>query len=1073
MKLRPKQNETNNNKVAMNLPNYLNAVSKLYQSGISGEHAYRGDFQNLIKELTTGVDVTNEPLNATDCGNPDFVLTRKGIPIGFIEAKDVGKDLSSKIYKEQFDRYQNALDNLIVTDYLLFRFYKNSELVHEVRIGEIEGNKITHLSENFAIFANLLENFSTFISQTIKSPKKLAVMMAGKARLLENILEKAVTSDETSHEDTSLKKQYEMFKAILIHDLTPAGFADIYAQTLAYGMFAARLHDKTLDSFSRQEAAELIPKSNPFLRKLFIHVAGVDIDRRIVTTVDNLADVFRATNVEAVLKNFGKITQTQDPIIHFYETFLAEYNPQLRKARGVWYTPAPVVNFMVRSVDEILKSDFGLSQGLADTSKTSINVKTDKRDKRTKSGYVEIEKEVHKVQVLDPATGTGTFLAEVIRFIYEKKFKAMQGAWSTYVEDHLIPRINGFELLMASYSMAHLKLDMLLTETGFISKRNSRFNIFLTNSLEEFDPNTPDLFSDWLSFEAKEANHVKRETPVMVIIGNPPYSGESSNNGRWIMDLMDDYKKEPGGNERLRERNSKWINDDYVKFIRFGQHYIEKNGEGILAFINPHGFLDNPTFRGMRWNLLKTYDKIYTIDLHGNSKKKEQCPDGSPDTNVFDIQQGVSINFFIRTGKKQPEALGEIFHYDLFGSRELKYQFLRDNSIKTTSFLPLQKIEPMFFMVQKNFELLNKYSNFISLSDVFHTKSAGIVTARDKLCVHFDRPSLQATVEEFDSLPVEDARLKFNLGKDARDWKVEFAKDDISSSGLNNSNIKEIVYRPFDVRFTYYTGTTRGFHCMPRKEVMDHLVTSDENFAIICPKQTPINENAGAFITKHLAGHKTFSAYNINTIFPLSLLHEDSNFGRQKTSNLTKEAINYFSKSLDVEFDEKNPNFNHINIFDYIYATLNSPKYLLAFKDFLNFDFPRIPPPKSVETFISLAVLGKQLRQLQLFESKSIDEFITSFPIDGNNMVETSEWEPSEESNDKGRVWINSEQYFGAVPLDVWEQTVGGFQPAKKWLQDRKGRNLNFAEIVHYQRMIVALKESTRIIAKINQIEFD
>ena len=320
---------------------------------------------------------------------------------------------------------------------------------------------------------------------------------------------------------------------------------------------------------------------------------------------------------------------------------MSAYDPKLRKARGVWYTPAPVVTFIVRAVDAILKTEFDLPQGLADNSK--IKIKVNLQGKQT-------EQEVHRVQILDPATGTGTFLAEVIKYIH-KKFEGQQGIWSSYVDTHLLPRLNGFELLMASYAMAHLQLDLLLTQTGYKPTTNQRFRVYLTNSLEESHPDTGTLFANWLSAEANEANYIKRDTPVMCIIGNPPYSGESSNNGEWIMKLMEDYKKEPGGKEKLKERNPKWINDDYVKFIRFSSHLIEKNGEGILAFINPHGYLDNPTFRGMRWHLLKTFDKIYTIDLHGNAKKKETAPDGSADQNVFDIMQGVSINIFVKKKK--------------------------------------------------------------------------------------------------------------------------------------------------------------------------------------------------------------------------------------------------------------------------------------------------------------------------------------------------------------------------------------------------------------------------------------
>ncbi len=631
----------------MTIEQYIDKVSTRLKSGISREHSYRGDLETLIRELVKGVEITNEPANVTDCGNPDYVITKGKIPIGYIEAKDIGKDLNSKGYKEQFDRYKKALDNLIITDYVWFQFFQNGELIHEIRIGEIEfpsgggvsagRGGVKPLADNFSEFTNLIKNFCTHIGQTIKSSKKLAEMMASKARLLQDILERAITSDEETQENTSLREQYKTFKNILIHDLTPKAFADIYAQTLAYGMFAARLHDTTLDDFSRQEAAELIPKSNPFLRKLFGYVAGPDIDERIMRTVDNLAEVFRATNVEQLLKNFGKSTQTNDPIIHFYETFLAEYDPKLRKARGVWYTPEPVVKFIVRAVDDILKTEFDLPQGLADTSKTKIKVPIQGSKKM-------LEKEVHKVQILDPATGTGTFLAEVVKYIYSKKFKAMQGAWSSYVDEHLIPRLNGFELLMASYSMAHLKLDMLLRETGYKATKNQRFNIYLTNSLEEHHPDTGTLFSNWLSTEANEANHIKRDTPVMCVIGNPPYAVSSTNKSEWIQNLLKDYKRD------LNERKIN-LDDDYIKFIRYGEYFINKTGEGILAYISNNSFIDGITHRQMRKHLLETFDKVYILDLHGNAKKKETTPEGGKDENVFDIMQGVSINIFVK--KKQ------------------------------------------------------------------------------------------------------------------------------------------------------------------------------------------------------------------------------------------------------------------------------------------------------------------------------------------------------------------------------------------------------------------------------------
>ncbi len=627
----------------MTISEYIEKINLEYKTGIATEHSFRGFLQQLIESIAPEIKATNEP-KRQKCGAPDYILTKNNIPIGFIEAKDIGdNDLDGKNKnKEQFNRYKASLNNLIFTDYLDFHFYRNGELISKIEIGEITTKGIKPLTDNFAIFENQIKDFCIHIGQTITSSKQLAEMMAGKARLLADVIEKSLNSDDANKEDSTLKDQMMAFKEVLIHDISPKEFADAYAQTIAYGMFAARLHDPTLPTFSRQEAAELIPKSNPFLRKLFNHIAGPDIDDRIKWIVDGLVEIFLACNVEEILKNYGKSTKMEDPIIHFYETFLSEYDPKLRKARGVWYTPQPVVNFIVRAVDHILKTEFDLPQGLADTSKTKIKVEEQGR---------EIEREVHKVQILDPATGTGTFLAETIKFIH-KKFEGQQGIWSNYVETHLLPRLNGFELLMASYAMAHLKLDLLLTETGYTPTNNQRLRVYLTNSLEKYHNDTDTLFASWLSTEANEANRIKRDTPVMCVIGNPPYSGESANKGNWIMERMEDYKKEPGGKTKLNERNPKWINDDYVKFLRYGQYYIEKNGSGILAFINPHGFLDNPTFRGMRWNLLQTFDKIYTIDLHGNAKKKETAPDGTPDENVFDIMQGVSINIFVKTGNK-------------------------------------------------------------------------------------------------------------------------------------------------------------------------------------------------------------------------------------------------------------------------------------------------------------------------------------------------------------------------------------------------------------------------------------
>ncbi|MDZ7721051.1 MAG: N-6 DNA methylase [Balneolaceae bacterium] len=526
----------------MTISEYINNINKRYKTGISREHAYRGDLQNLLEGMLKNVLVTNEPARI-ECGAPDFILTQKDIPVGYIEAKDIGEPLTGSKHKEQFNRYKESLPNIIFTDYLDFHFYRDDEFVVSVRIAEVAGDSIRAVPENEDKFRQMINDFATHSLQTIKSSSKLSKMMAAKARLLSEIIENALNADKEStdrvHEpsNTTLREQLAAFQNVLIHDIDEKEFADIYAQTIAYGMFAARLHDTTLETFSRFEAARLIPKSNPFLRKLFQYIAGYDLDERIDWIVDALADIFRATDVDGLLSNFGKSTQQTDPVIHFYETFLAEFDPKLRKKRGVWYTPDPVVNFIVRAVDDILKNEFGLKDGLADTSKTTVKVKVPTHDKRHKDNMVFEEREVHKVQLLDPVAGTGTFLAEVIKQIY-KKFEGQQGIWPDYVENHLIPRLNGFEILMASYAMAHLKLDLLLKETGYDRESSQRFRVYLTNSLEEHHPDTGTLFAGWLSDEANEANHIKRDTPVMVVLGNPPYSVSSSViNQSWIEKL--------------------------------------------------------------------------------------------------------------------------------------------------------------------------------------------------------------------------------------------------------------------------------------------------------------------------------------------------------------------------------------------------------------------------------------------------------------------------------------------------------------------------------------------------------
>ena len=1000
----------------MDIAEYIKQINEQFGTGIAHEHSYRPMLQQLLSEMLPTFVVTNEPARI-ECGAPDFIISssKTNTPVFYVEAKDIDdRDLDGrKENKEQFTRYKKSLDHIIFTDYLDFHLYENGEWVKNVRLAEVQGDNIVLCKEDLEDFIALVNHIASTKPSKITSAKRLAIQMAAKARILASTINNAFCLAEedskSAEKNKQLQGQLDAFRKVLINDLTPQGFADIYAQTVAYGMFAARLHDNTPDNFSRQEAANLIPKTNPFLRNIFQQIAGYDLDERIAWIVDDLINVFLATDVQKVTKNYSQKGIHRDPMIHFYEDFLKAYNPSLRKLKGVWYTPQPVVQFIVRAVDEILQRDFELSEGLADYSKfvhEVVNEQYEKGEKKFKgkSSSPTIKQEMHRVQILDPATGTGTFLAEVVNQIFDK-FNGMQGMWQGYVNDHLLPRLHGFELLMASYAVAHLKLDMLLQQTGFNHAENSRrLKIYLTNSLEEVHPDTGTLWAQWLSDEASAANRIKRDSPVMVMIGNPPYSGESQNKGEWIMRLIEDYKKEPGGKMRLNERNPKWINDDYVKFIRLAQNYVERNKCGIIGFINPHGFLDNPTFRGMRWNLLSTFDKIYTINLHGNYKKKEVCPDGSPDENVFDIQQGVSINLFIKTGEKKASELGKVYYYDLYGKREEKYDFLTNTSFSEVKYQELQPVAPMYFFVPKNFGLMDEYEKGVSISSLFSLGSMGITTGHDKEMV---------SLQSFKS-----------------DYNFQYS------------------YRPFDIRWINYDvkQITRA-----RANVMNNL--KKPNIALCLIKVNSSSD--GLFKVLMSAGltDKTILSSKDNAnVFPLYLYTKE--FGEEKKNpNLKKEEWQKFNDAVGKETTPE-------EILAYIYAVLHSLSYRERYKEFLKVDFPRIPLPKTAKEFNRLTAIGQQLIDLHLMNNAQSWKCTTTFPEVGSQQVDFQKWKD-------GQVWINDKQYFGNVPESVWEFYIGGYQPAQKWLKDRKGRTLSFDEIKHYLHIIHALEETERLMKEI------
>lgn len=992
---------------------YLNGIIRKVKTGKTTEHSFRGDLQDFIERIVIGIQAINEP-RRQKCGAPDYIIQKKNIPIGYIEAKDIDKNLDIIEKSEQLNRYRGSLNNLILTNYLEFRYFVDGEKVYTIKVADIENGSIKVNPKEYDKLVSLIRNFCDYQGQTIKSPKQLANLMAQKAVMIRDV----IISSLEKNSESSLVSQRNAFKQILLHDLTDHTFADMYAQTIAYGFFVARLNDTTLENFSRQEARELVSKNNPFLRQLFDYISGANLDENLVWIVDDLVEIFRAVDLNRLLHNYGHSTGMNDPFLHFYETFLESYDKVNKEKRGVYYTPLPVVRFIVRAVDDILKTEFNLPHGLADDTKVKYKrfVYVDTSNKRAKQPKeVWSEEEIYKVQILDPATGTGTFLAETIRKIYEY-FVNQKGIWSQYVDNALIPRLNGFEIMMTPYVMCHLKLDLLLQDTGYITtKQTNRFNVYLTNALEKDETTKYPLF-DWLSEEARQAGKIKSEKPIMVVMGNPPYSVSSCNKNEYIDELMEVYKQD------LNERNIQPLSDDYIKFIRMGESFIEKNKEGILAYISNNSFLDGVIHRQMRKHLLETFDKIYVINLHGNAKKKECCADGSKDENVFDIQQGVSINIFIKTNSDNKES-AKVYYKDLYGLRVDKYAYLDNNNMATVDYTELIPVEPYYFFVPKDFGLQEEYEKGVKVDELFLVNTSGVKTHHDNELV---------SLYPFDT--------KTN---------------------------RLYSYKPFDTRYINYDLSRVVRH---RYSVMKHFVLG-KNIGLCLMRSLVNTELYNTVFLSHSLSDINFYGFQSYT-FPLyqyndSASEQVSFFTQNREPNLNMDIVHEFESKLGliftVEKETTDGTFAPIDILDYIYGVLHSNTYRTKYKEFLKIDFPRIPYPKDSDYFFKVAELGRQIREIHLFDSPVLNNLVTLFPIDGDCEVIKPEYKD-------GKVYINAAQYFDGVPEQAWNFYIGGYQPAQKWLKDRKRRILSYEDIIHYQKIIVALEQTNRLMQAIDEI---
>jgi predicted helicase len=901
-----------------------------------------------------------------------------------------------------------------------------------------------------------------------------------------------------------MRKLQRAFQTALIHDLDDDDFADMVAQTITYGLFSVSVR-RTFPGEGTAVTREDIPHyifTSPFLKEMMTTFLGlksrkgkIDFDR---LGIADITDVLQSsdTKMDRILDDFNNRNPQEDPVIHFYELFLTEYDRQKKIQRGVFYTPQPVVSYIVRSVHELLQTEFGLADGLADTTTWGEMLKkhpdlklpplTDEPGEKRS-----VSPDEPFVQILDPATGTATFLVEVIDVVHRTlaaKWKQQRltddqqrDAWNDYVPKHLLPRLHAFELMMAPYAIAHMKIGLKLAETGYRFGAEERARIYLTNALEPWVKQLPLIGFDALAHEAAAVNEIKRYKRFTVVIGNPPYSGESMNKGEWIRKLIDDYMYVAG--EHLNEKGKKnWLQDDYVKFLRFSQWLIQQSDIGVVGLITNHSYLDNPTFRGMRASLIDTFGGVSFLDLHGNSKKKEQCPDGSKDENVFDILVGVAVGLFVRTSCKAPHC---VEHSEIWGLRPPKYQRLLDSVNSSTNWNRLSPSLPFFVFTPQDVGVREEYERTWKITEAFPHWGAGIITSRDHFIIDFDDQPIRERLEVFRNASITDDRVREELRiSDNSMWSMAEARREFSAKPINDELFVPCLYRPFDTRRIYFE-TNVVFNM--RIQVMRHMLAGGNLGFNIGRAGQVIDQGEWniIFCTPSIAEFNLFRRGG-NSLIPL-YIYPDTDNGQaslgsetERRPNLSHSFLKAFAVALGVPqkgAHQLPTGLTPEDIFHYAYAVFHSPGYRSRYAEFLKIDFPRLPLTGNLELFRALARLGGELTALHLVESPKLDKKRTEF-IWGAHAPSRAGLGASPKpivekvSYSKNTVWIDKAQTTGfrGVPEDVWNFHIGGYQVCEKWLKDRKGRTLSKGDIVHYQKIVTAIAETIRLMKEIDKV---
>lgn len=1073
------------------LQNYLEALQDI--STQDKEHTYRTPLENLLNALkgeSKAIHIKHEPNNDKEGrGAPDFLITKDSLILGYIENKRINEDLNKILQTQQIKKYLDLSLNLILTDYLRFCLIgldnKNNPIIlKELRLCEY--SQLKTITKDNAYLQDkaqeLLEFFTLFFS---KNPKPIANAkdFADALALRTKILKDELLLNDTNQYLLSL---FNTFREVLYKELEYQNFCDSFAQTLTYSLFLSRLNNTTQENINLSNAKKFIPKSFPLIRAMSGFLDNLEELDSIKWLIEEIISIINHIDISEMIKELNKISQKdllgdslhKDPYLHFYETFLASYDPKLREIRGVYYTPASVVSFIINAIDLTLQKDFsktGLNQAMSDKT----------------------------ITLLDFATGTGTFLLEAFR----KALKESNKNSPKYNPKALIDRFYGFEFLIAPYTIAHLKISQSLKEEFDTELKDSEsLNITLTNTLyfskEKDELNKQNnLFAGMIELteEFKKAQKLK-EQEILIITGNPPYSGASSNKGLYEDEIRISYGLEPklasltkaeqqalqryfanksknnaetfksilDRHKLQNEKNPKWLLDDYVKFIRFAESKIQHQGSGIFAFISNNSFLDNPTFRGMRYHLLQSFDKIYILDLHGNARKKETAPSGEKDDNVFDIMQGVSINIFIKT-KQDSKDLAKLYHAEIYGKRKEKYNFLYQHTLDSIEWKELKPQEPFYLFVPQDENLRAEYDKGYSIKDMFRINGVGICSKRDHIAFHNTKESLKNMLQDFMTKPKEELYRIYDIGEDSRDWKLDSAMEAIKENQDNlDSFIMQCNYRPFDTRWTYYIDKSRAFMAYPVYDIFEHFLEG-ENLGLVCYRTCGASGLDNIFVSKGIidlhfvgSGSQIFPLYLYPTQRAKNTLQKQ---GFDITSFETK--IENFTPSFREFIDSKyKEHFSPETILGYLYALLFHKDYREKYIDFLKVDFPKIPFVESKELFLQLSALGNSLITLHLLKEQDLPPIGEPLYKDtANKDLKISAITYAKETKE---LFINKSLYFETVESSVWEYKIGGYQMLDKYLKSHKDEAIDFT---YFQKIIQTLHKSLEIESRIATIE--